>query len=87
MKRSFFAFSFFAAALTVFILSCSKKDYTDNNLSGVFPPPKSDTPYGVTNGLVSDTPYGYKSPAGFLQTDTDVIEIIPAATADTPYGR
>jgi hypothetical protein len=86
MKRSFFAFSFFAAALTVIILSCSKKGYSGNDVAGVIPPSKSDTPYGVTSTLVSDTPYGHKSQVVFLQKD-EPIEIIPAAMADTPYGR
>jgi hypothetical protein len=86
MKRSFISFSFFAAALTVFILSCSKKGYSGNDVDNVIPQSKSDTPYGVTNGLISDTPYGHKSQVSLLQKD-EPIEIIQAAMADTPYGR
>lgn len=94
MKHSFIALCILAAAFTVTLVACSKKDWlpTDQNVTR---PARSilaarqDTPYGkIIPFAKSDTPYG--KPGNVIHLSPIVepgMEILPGAKSDTPYGK
>jgi hypothetical protein len=84
MKHSFIALSILAAAFTVTLVACSKKEWLPTDETTIapeftIPAASNDTPYGKSNTAILVTELVKQEPVELV--------FIPMAKEDTPYGK